>query len=202
FLLGRYAAVTSNFNYSKSGTAFPNGTGKNRIYNYNEYELYMQDSWKIRSDLTLLMGLRWNYHGVPYEINGYQSVPSVNEPLYFSTRVNNALNGISGLTATPLVSYNLGGPANHAPGYYNADYKDFGPRLALAYNPGFQHGLLGSMFGERKTTLRLGGAILYDRIAGGASFGLDQNTFLFDSQANNPFSSLATDPRFAGYQTF
>src|SRR5208337_751373 len=53
-----------------------------------------------------------------------------------------------------------------------------------------------------KTTIRLGGAILYDRIAGGASFGLDQNTFLFDSSPNNPFSSLASDPRFAGYNTF
>lgn len=202
FILGRYSAVTSNFNYSKDGTAFPNGTGKNRIYNYNEFELYAQDSWKIRSDLTLLLGLRWNLHSVPYEINGFQSIPSVNESLYFSTRVSNALNGISGPMATPLVSYSLGGPANHAPGYYNSDNKDFGPRLALAYNPGFHNGLLGSLFGERKTSIRLGGAILYDRIAGGASFGLDQNTFLFDSQANNPFSSLATDPRFAGYKTF
>ncbi len=50
--------------------------------------------------------------------------------------------------------------------------------------------------------------MLHDRIAGGASFGLDQNTFLFDSQANNPFgvpfdpvTSLATDPRFNGINT-
>jgi len=49
----------------------------------------------------------------------------------------------------------------------------------------------------------LGGAMLHDRIAGGASFGLDQNTFLFDSSANNafgvpfdPITSLQSDPRF------
>jgi Carboxypeptidase regulatory-like domain len=201
FLLGRYSGVTSNFNYSKDGTAFPNGTGKNRDYNYDEFELYFQDSWKVRSDLTITAGLRWDYHTVPYEVNGYQSVPSVNEPAYFSARQANALNGVSGVNATPFQTYNLGGPANNAAGYYNPDYKDFGPRIALAYNPGFRDGLLASIFGDRKSTIRVGGAILYDRIAGGASFGLDQNTFLFDSQANNPFGNLATDPRFTGYNS-
>ena len=187
FLLGRYSSVTSNFNYTKDGTAFPNGTGKTRDYNYNEFELYFQDSWKARSDLTLTFGLRWDYHTVPYEVNGYQSVPSVNENVYLRTRVNNAMDGLSGINAVPFVSYSLGGAANNKQGYYNPDYKNFGPRLALAYNPGFRDGLLASIFGDRKSTLRVGGAILYDRIAGGASFGLDQNTFLFDSQAYQPF---------------
>src|SRR5260370_31188677 len=106
------------------------------------------------------------------------------------------------------MTYSLGGAANNARGYYNPDHTDFGPRLGLAYNPAFRSGLLGSVVGERNTTIRLGGAMLHDRIAGGASFGLDQNTFLFDSQANNPFgvpfdpvTSLATDPRFNGINT-
>jgi Carboxypeptidase regulatory-like domain/TonB dependent receptor len=209
FLLGSYAGVSSNFNYDKSGTAFPNGTGKNRDYNYNEYELFAQDSWKIRSDLTLTLGLRWDYHSVPYEINGFQSVPNVNENVYFATRVAAAASGTSGNDAVPLVSYNLGGEANHgAPGYYNPDHKNFGPRIGIAYNPSFREGLLASLFGDRKSTIRAGAAILYDRIAGGASFGLDQNTFLFDSSANNalgipldPFDSLATQPRFTGYNS-
>ena len=201
FLLGRFSSVNSNFNYSKTGTPFPNGTGKNRDYNYNEFELYAQDSWKVRPDLTIIAGVRWNFHTVPYEINGYQSVPNVNENTFLSTRINNALNGISGNSVVPFVSYGLGGPANHAKGYYEPDYKNFGPRLALAYNPGFHDGLLSSIFGERKTTIRAGGAILYDRIAGGASFGLDQNTFLFDSSASNPYGNLATDPRFSGYNS-
>ncbi len=204
-LLGRYSQVFSNFNFDKTGTAFPNGTGKKRDYNYNEFEFYGQDSWKLRSDLTLTYGLRYLLHSVPYEVNGFQSVPSVNENTYFAARLTAAAQGVSGISAVPIVSYSLGGPANKAQGYYNTDYKDFGPRLGLAYNPAFRSGLLGSVLGERKTTLRLGGSMLHDRIAGGASFGLDQNTFLFDSSANNafgvpfdPITSLQTDPRFNG----
>jgi carboxypeptidase family protein len=208
FMLGRYSQVTSNFNYDKAGNAFLNGTGKKRDFNYNEFEFYGQDSWKVRSDLTVTYGLRYVLHTVPYEINGFQSVPSVNENTYLSARLAAAAQGVSGFSAVPLVSYSLGGAANSAPGYYRPDHKDFGPRLGLAYNPGFRSGLLGSLFGDRKTTLRLGGAILHDRISGGASFGLDQFTFLFDSQANNPFGnstdprgSLMNDPRFNGLST-
>lgn len=208
FMLGRYSQVTTNFNYNKTGTPFANGTGKKRDFNYNEFEFYGQDSWKLRSDLTLTYGLRYTLHTVPYEINGFQSVPSVNENTYLATRLQAALQGVSGNSAVPLVSYSLGGAANNAPGYYRPDHKDFGPRFGLAYNPSFRSGPLGSLFGDRKTTVRLGASLLYDRIAGGASFGLDQNTFLFDSQANNffgvpnhPTTSLLTDPRFNGFST-
>jgi len=208
FLLGRYSSVGSNFNYDTSGNPFPSGTGKKRDYNYNEFEFYAQDSWKIRSDLTINFGLRWSFHTVPYEVNGFQSIPSVNEDVYFADRLKAAAAGISGNDAVPLVSYSLGGAANGKRGYYDPDYKNFGPRIGVAWNPGFRSGVLGSIFGDRKTTVRLGGAILFDRVSGGASFGLDQNTFLFDSSSNqifgtgDPFTSLATDPRFQGYSTF
>jgi hypothetical protein len=203
FLLGRYASVFTNFNYDKSGNVVPEGAGKSRYFNYNEFELYLQDSWKVRSNLTVTYGLRWDLHTVPYEINGFQSTPSVNFGTYFQDRVAAAAQGLSGNNAAPLVTYTLGGSANNGRGYYNPDYKDFGPRIGVAYNPSFKSGLLASIFGDRKSTVRLGGAILYDRIAGGASFFLDQNTFLFDSSNNlslgvagDPVTSLATDPRF------
>jgi hypothetical protein len=201
-ILGRYAEVSANFNYDKSQNVLPNGSDKARYYNYDEFELFAQDSWRMRRDLTLTYGLRWDYHTVPYEINGFQSVPSINENAYLADRVAAGQAGVSGPDAIPLVSYSLGGPANNGKGFYAPDHKDFGPRLGLAYSPSFKDGLLHAVMGDGRTTIRLGGAILYDRIAGGASFGLDQNTFLFDSNANSPCGtgtatgSLLTDPRF------
>jgi hypothetical protein len=209
FILGRYADVFSNFNYGKTGQVFPNGTGKKRDYNYNEFEFYLQDSWKVRSDLTLIYGLRYSLHTTPYETNGFQSIPNVNEDVYFATRLLDAAQSVSGYGAVPVISYSLGGKANGKRGYYDNDFRNLGPRLALAYNPGFRSGVLNGIFGDRKSTIRAGAALLYDRIGGGASFGLDQNTYLFDSSADNPFgfqgdpvSALLLDPRFQGFNSF
>jgi len=105
-------------------------------------------------DLTVTYGLRYLLHSVPYEVNGFQSVPSVNENA-ISQRALPRAQGISGNSAVPLMSYSLGGAANNAPGYYKPDHSDFGPRLGLAYNPGFRSGLLGSVLGERKTLFAL-----------------------------------------------
>jgi hypothetical protein len=72
----------------------------------------------------------------------------------------------------------------------------------VAYSPSFTNGLLGAVFGDRKTTVRVGGGIIYDRVLSTLGFELDQQTFLFDSSpilnygGADPATSLATSPRF------
>jgi len=51
-------------------------------------------------------------------------------------------------SAVPRNSFNLGGPANGKPGFYNWDLKDFGPRVAAAWSPRGHSGLAKSLFGE------------------------------------------------------
>jgi hypothetical protein len=65
---------------------------------------------------------------------------------YFSARGTGSLKGVPANAVTPL-TFNLAGPANNAPGFYNWDTKDFGPRLAVAYSPNASGGLFGSLFG-------------------------------------------------------
>ncbi len=204
-LLGTYSQTSSFFNYDKSGTPEPQGTGRPRYFVYNEYEFYGQDSWHIRSDLTMTFGLRWQVHSVPYEANGFESVPSVNINQLFDARLSAAAQGVEGNNAAPLVSYNLGGKANNAPGYANTDWHDFGPRLGIAYSPSVRQGFLGKVLGDRKTSIRAGAGIVYDRVLSTLSFELDQSTFLFDSNptlnlgiAGDPVDSVAGNPRFTG----
>jgi hypothetical protein len=205
-LLGRYSETNALVAYDKSGTPLAPYTTTNRNFHYNEYEFYAQDSWRIRPDLTLTYGLRWQYHSVPFEANGFESVPSTNIDQVFNARVAAAAAGTSGNGAAPLVSYDLGGAANHAPGYYKPEYRDFGPRLGIAYSPSFTDGLLGAVFGNRKTTVRAGAGIYYDRVLSTLSFELDQQTFLFDSNptlfygdpagGSDPTTNLLLSPRF------
>jgi hypothetical protein len=201
-LLGRYADQDTNFIYNKALQPQPAGATAVRDFHYNEAELYFADNWRVRNDLTISYGLRWSYYGVPFEANGFETVSSVGLDALFAARVQNGQLGISGPGAAPLLSYGLGGPANNGPGYYKPDYKNFGPRLGIAWNPSFKDGLLKSVFGDRKTTVRLGGSIVYDRISGTVSFLADQNSFLFQNSSStifgqaDPVASLMTDPRF------
>jgi hypothetical protein len=209
FILGRFASDDTNFNYDRSGTAEAPGTGKTRNYRYFEYEFYGEDQWRVTNNLTLTYGLRWQFYSVPYETGGLQSVPTVDFPAFFNARVQNGLAGISGAGAVPTVEYVLGGAANKdAPSIYNPDYKNFSPRLALAYNPGFRNGLLHAVFGDRKTTIRMGGTIDYDRVnANTINFIQDQLSYLFNNTVDTPFGggnpaqTLGTDPRFTAIGT-
>ncbi len=202
-ILGRYADTTAQYNYDVAGNPLPQFTSSVRDFHYNEYEFFAQDSWKIRPDLTITFGLRWNYDSVPYEANGFESVPTLFEPQLFAARQAAALAGVNGDSAAPFDSYTLGGPANHGPNYYKPDYKDFAPRIGIAYSPSFTEGFLGRIFGDRKTSIRAGGDISYDRILSTLQFEIDETGQLFDSSisqpygiSGDPYGSLLTDPRF------
>jgi hypothetical protein len=207
FLLGRYAFVQTNFNYDKAGNAFPLGTGQSRDYRYNEYEAYAQDSWRVRNSLTLTYGVRYHYYPAPYEANGFQTGNNADLQSLLATRMQNAAAGIGGNAAEPLISYFPIGQGNNAPGPYAPDRNNFAPRFNIAWNPSSQNGFLGRILGDRKTVIRAGGSVIYDRVSGGLTFIQNQFTYLFNNTVVTPFgvgdpvTSLQLDPRFTGIGT-
>lgn len=203
-LLGRIGSVTTLYNYDAAGNPLPPGTGRSRDWRYNEYELYAQDNWKVRNDLTLTFGVRWHVYPAPYEANGTQSVQDVGFDQLFNLRQANAAAGIAGPSSEPFLTYTPGGRGNDARPFYETDWNNFGPRLGFAYNPSFQDGILGALFGDRRMVIRGGGSVIFDRPGGGITFVQDQNTYLFDNSAvtnfggADPRAALLNDPRFAG----
>ncbi len=211
FLLGNYGEVTSQYNNDRQLQPLPQGTGHHRTYRYYETEAYAQDSWKVRSDLTLTYGLRYQYYSVPYEVNGLEAIPNLSFNQVIDPRIANGLAGVSGCPGAncglvnPLISYSLGGKANHAPGLFQPNTHDFQPRLAFAYNPPGD-GPLGRLLGDHKTVIRGGAAIIDDHtVLNALNFLQDQNTWILQNSASTLYgeqgdasADLATDPRFTG----
>ncbi len=85
-------------------------------------------------------------------------------------------NGVSS-SAAPPVAFNWSGPANGgSTGYYGWDYKNLGPRVSLAWSPGYDSGILHDLFGGGgKSSIRAGFGIVYDRVGEGLLDTFDQN---------------------------
>lgn len=161
-LLGMVSDVVGNYNYDKTGTVQQTGNPVNRRYGMNWYELYAQDSWRVKPNLTFTYGLRWSMFPPPWEVNGYQASPTVNLGNQFDQTVKNMKLGM-GYESQPLLSFMLGGKANNAPGLYNFEKSDFSPRLAVAYTPHPGSEWLSKLTGQDKTVIRGGFSKVFDR---------------------------------------
>ena len=197
-LLGVANNITAQYNTTRSGAILPEGTPLTRRFAENDFEVYAQDSWKVKPNLTLTYGLRYSLFSPPWETNGLQVNPSVNLTDWFNQRGEQMLQGI-GSNASPLLSFDFSGPANGKPGFYNWDTKDFAPRLAVAYSPSARDGLWGALFGgPGKTSIRAGGGIVYDRLGPALLATFDQSgSFGLSTSLSNIAGSVSptTAPR-------
>src|SRR5262245_49726040 len=89
-VIGRYSQYAANLNYDKAGNLLPSGTALERNFKTQEYDLYGQDIWRIRPNLTLTYGLRWSTSTPVYEANGLQVKPLQSLGDFFDQRVAGA----------------------------------------------------------------------------------------------------------------
>lgn len=184
-VLGRLSQYTANFNFGLDGNPLTAGNPVVREWATEEYDFYAQDSWKIRPDLTLTLGLRYGLSMPVYETQGYQAAPSIPLQEYFQRRIDASARGEN--YTEPLV-IELAGPKNNRPGFYELDKNNFQPRIAVAWQPTFGDGVLGNLFGkERESVFRAGFAITNDY------FG-QQLAVTFDANNTLGFSTSRTIP--------
>jgi hypothetical protein len=199
-LLGILNDVFMTYQYDKNGQVLPQGTPQRRSFLQRSYAGYLGDAYRVRHDLTLTVGLRYENFRPPYEANGLQVVPTVGLDRYFAERNGLQLQGVpANQMPNFTLSYALNGPGNGRPSWWSANNANLAPRLALAYAPGDHGGWLGKLFGK-KIAFRVGGALVYDQFGNDMIVNYDQYGSLgLSSPTNFPDSySFTTSPRFTG----
>ncbi len=168
--------------------------------------LYAQDSYKIRSNVTLNYGLRWEL--TTPQADAGQKVQTFRPgqattiyPCQLSA-ASQATLGYSDGNCNPGGSaqavFPLGlvvpGDKGIPNGLSNTYYKSFAPRIGVAWSPDAKDGFLGKLFGGAgKTSIRAGFGIFYnpveqlvlEQFSAEPPFG--GSTFVFNTQFNTPF---------------
>jgi hypothetical protein len=141
---------------------------------------FVQDSWKIKPNLTLNYGLRWEYSPPMTDISGHVETfrPGQNSTVYpcginisgqgasynywTGLGVANPTCATTGAEPTGLV---VPGDPGVPAGMTSTYYKSFAPRIGVAYSPDGGDGAFGKLFGGAgKTSIRAGWGLFYNPI--------------------------------------
>ena len=145
---------------------------------------WIQDRWKIRPDLTLNYGLRWDIVGDDHDKDGaYTSANSLAD-IWGPTPV--------GSIFQPGATGGIGDPSFTASQHkYNTIWKNPEPAVAFAWNPTVENGFLGKLLGHNKTVFR--GAYSLRNYQDGAqniwAFG-SEGLFFYQQGSANPDPTL------------
>jgi len=133
---------------------------------------YAQDTWKATPNLTLNLGLRWEVSTPWYDTQGKIQtwVPGEQSVVFPNSPKGLVYPGDPGI------------PKTLAPTRYN----NFGPRIGLAYSPGFKDGALSKVFGgPGKSSIRAAYGLYYTSV---------EDLNLFYEVADAPFGLYWTSP--------
>jgi hypothetical protein len=157
-----YGFVTGDLNaefFSKGGSQrIPLD---DRHFRQHEYSFFAQDAWKVRRNLTLSLGLRYQFNGVPFE-----------EQANFS-------NLLTDPSSFPVV-FSVVGPGTGKM-IYNNDYSGIEPRIGFSYDP----------WGDGKTAIRGAFGVFHDRVFGNLFGNARGNPPFEQDWSQQPFDTLA-----------
>ena len=204
------------------GNSFFQGSAQHELVRSTSIYLYAQDSWKIKSNVTLNYGVRWEMNTPLTDIGQkvqtfrpgqvstiYPCTLPTTSPLYVAGSVTNC--DEAGVTPVGLV---FPGDKGVPEALTNTYYKGFAPRLGLNWSPGWTDGWLGKLAGgPGKTSVSMGYGIFYNPIEqlvleqfsaeppfGGSNFitsPLLQTPYVSQSGETfpNPFNGILNPPR-------
>ena len=154
------------------GTPLSN-TDTIRGFRINYFSAYFQDDWRIRPNLTLNLGVRYDFNGVPSEVNG---------------KLSNFRTKIPGGDLAATGQYVLGNPL-----WQNPSTKDFAPRAGFVWAP----------FKSQSTSVRGGIGLFYGRLDARQYWGNRDGFIAKGYSVNTPthFPNAALDIQSSGQTT-
>jgi hypothetical protein len=187
-LAGIVPLVSDQYNYkltsATSGTLLADGTPLSRAFSANEYEGYIQDSWRIKPNLTIIAGVRYTVLQTPYETKGQEVTPTIDTDAFYKKREASALQS---QIYEPDLTFATAGKFYGKPGFYAKQKDNFAPRFAVNYAP------------NPKTSIRAGAGLYYSHFGEALINDFDQvGEFGLSSTVVNQSGVLttATSPRF------
>ena len=179
--------------------SYSQGSAQEELVRSTSVYLYAQDSWKIKPNLTLNYGLRWEMNTPLTDIGKkvqtyrpgqistiYPCQISSNNPLYDPSQSDGGCTS-GGLTPVGLVFPGDKGVPN---GLTDTYYKAFAPRLGINWSPAADSGLMKAITGgPNKMTISAGWGLFYNPI---------EQLVLEQFSAEPPFggSNYISDPMF------
>jgi hypothetical protein len=205
------------------GNSLIQGSAQHELVRSNSIYLFAQDSWKIKANLTLNYGLRWEMNTPLTDIGKkvqtfrpgqtstiYPCKLDQSNPYYDPNQPDGGC-AENGFTPVGLV---FPGDKNVPNALTNTYYKGFAPRIGISWSPSWNSGFLGKLAGgPGRTSISAGWGMFYNPIEqlvleqfsaeppfGGSSFVTNPllSTPYIDQSGNvysNPFNGILNPPR-------
>ena len=161
---------------------------------FGRREAFFQDTWKVRPNVTLDLGVRYQYYVPPTDINDIYA--SFDPALFNPAKVQCSTAACTSFTLAgtdPLNGIGIAGSTSRFGRAINpSDKNNFSPRLGLAWSPQFESGIGKFLFGEaNKSVIRAGYGFYYDQALVGI---FEQAAFTSPPFSQLPSFSSTTSP--------
>jgi len=178
---------------SSSFSDYRNGAFITNTIKQREFDWFVKDDYKIRSSLTLNLGLRYEWYGVPFSGSGLAVRPVGGGAAAFGISGRDFSGWMRPGVRADQTTLEFVGPGSPNPdrSVYNNDWNNFGPAFGFAWQVPW--------FGKEKTTVRGGYQITYQ---GGSRFNVLEGPLTFPpgrayggsytGDSTNPYLDLAS----------